>query len=187
MSAVFIFGCLGCQAQLTFFQPPTFAGAGAVFVGDLNGDGKTDLITSDGTVNLGNGDGTFRSPSMVAGLTGPIVAWADFNDDGNMDIPENRTGTLVVQLGKGDGTFQAGINTSVGATLSALTSTDLNGDGSPDVVGVAGSSLLVFVGKGDGTFSPGPALVNAERRPFDPAIAALYRIEGGATISTQSR
>ena len=155
VSTVFIVIPLSAQAQVTFFQPPTFAGAGTVFAGDLNGDGKADLITSDGTVNLGIGDGTFRSPSSVGGLSGPIVALADFNGDGKLDLLESRTGTLVVHLGNGDGTLQSGVATSIGATLTTVAVGDLNGDGKPDVVGVFGSSLLVYLGNGDGTFAAG--------------------------------
>ena len=49
------------QGQVSFFTPPTYAGSGAVFVADFNGDGKPDILASDGTLNLGNGDGTFRT------------------------------------------------------------------------------------------------------------------------------
>lgn len=45
-----MFGVLSfsVQAQVSFFQPPTYLGAGDVFVADFNGDGKPDILTSDG-------------------------------------------------------------------------------------------------------------------------------------------
>lgn len=54
------------QAQVSFFQPPTFTNCSPgnlfsnLFVADFNRDGKLDLLCSDGTLSLGNGDGTFK-------------------------------------------------------------------------------------------------------------------------------
>jgi hypothetical protein len=64
----------------------------AVVVGDVNGDGKADLVTSDVGSNafsvlLGNGDGTFAMPFSPAAGTDPISgAVADFNGDGLADL-----------------------------------------------------------------------------------------------------
>ena len=145
------------QAQVSFFEPPTYAGSGNVFVADFNGDGKPDILTSDGTMNLGNGDGTFALGTPVAGasLSMPVCAVADFNGDGKPDVLEQGTGTLLVLLGNGDGTFQAPIGTASGASLTLVAASDLNGDGKADVVGVFGSSLMVYISKGDGTFASG--------------------------------
>src|ERR1700747_3751116 len=87
---------LPVRAQVSFFQPPTYTGGGNVFVGDFNGDGKPDILTSDGTLNLGNGDGTF---TLGAAVSGAPLAVADFNGDGKPDILEQGTGTLLVLLG----------------------------------------------------------------------------------------
>jgi hypothetical protein len=140
------------QAQVSFFQPPTYAGTGATFVADFNGDGKLDILTSDGTMNLGNGDGTFKPGTAVSGGT---LAVADFNGDGKPDILQQGPGTLLVLLGNGDGTFQAPISTASGASLSVVAAGDLNGDGKADVVGVSDSALLVYVSNGNGTFAAG--------------------------------
>ena len=103
---MFGFVSLSAQAQVSFFQPPTYAGSGNVFVADFNGDGKTDILTSDGTMNLGNGDGTFKLGTPVSVSSGQVLAVADFNGDGKPDVLEQGTGTLLVLLGNGDGTFQ---------------------------------------------------------------------------------
>jgi hypothetical protein len=143
------------QAQVSFFQPPTFSGSGTVFVADFNGDGKPDLLTSDGTMSLGNGDGTFKSGTPVSVSTSPALAVADFNGDGKPDVLEQGTGTLLVMLGNGDGTFQAPISTASGANLLVVAAGDLNGDGKADVVGIYNNALFVYISKGDGTFAPG--------------------------------
>src|SRR5580704_12972431 len=107
------------QAQVSFFTPPTYAGSGSIFVADFNGDGKPDILASDGTLNLGNGDGTFHTGTAV---TGTPLAVADFNGDGKPDILAS-DGTL--NLGNGDGTFHTG--TAVTGTPLAVA--DFNGDG----------------------------------------------------------
>jgi hypothetical protein len=147
------------HAQVSFFQPPTYSspndGSVAInfsFVADFNNDGKLDLLTANGVLNLGNGDGTFRLGTPVP--TG-VLAVADFNGDGKPDILEQGTGTLLVLLGNGDGTFQAPVSTASNANLTVAGAVDLNADGKADVVGIFNGALMVYLSKGDGTFSAG--------------------------------
>jgi len=140
------------HAQVSFLQPPTYPGSRDLFVADFNGDGKPDLLSGDGTLAVGKGNGTFTAGASVSGTP---LAVADFNGDGKADVLEQTTGTLVVLLGKGDGTFQSPINTASGANLSVVATADLNGDGKADVVGAFNNALLVYIGKGDGTFATG--------------------------------
>jgi hypothetical protein len=143
---------VAAHSQVSFFQPSTYAGAGTLFVADFNGDGKLDLLSGDGTLDLGTGNGTFTPGTPISGAP---LAVADFNGDGRADILEQTTGTLVVLLGTGNGTFQAPVNTASGANLSVVAAADLNGDGKADVVGLFNNTLVVYISKGDATFAAG--------------------------------
>ena len=149
---VFLFYSSALRAQVSFYQPPYYAGWGNLFTADFNGDGKPDLLSSVGTMQLGNGDGTFVNGTNVNGTP---LAVADFNGDGKADILEQGNGTLLVLLGNGDGTFQAPISTASGADLISLTAIDLNGDGKADVVGIYNNEVVVYLSNGDGTFKAG--------------------------------
>ena len=121
-----------------------------MFVADFNGDGKPDILTSDGTMNLGNSYGTFTLGTPVSDTSSsmPVLVVADFNGDGKPGVLEQGRGTLLVLLGNGDGTFQAPISTASGASLSAIGAVDLNRDGKADIVGIFNTSLMVYIRHG---------------------------------------
>ncbi len=153
---------------VSFGQASSSAGGvpASLVAADLNGDGKLDLATLDGSqtgslaVLLGNGDGTFQPPVMysVGFLPFGLLA-ADFNGDGHLDIAltafSNDGSEMVsVMLGNGDGAFQTPIDTGLGSGLSVagMASGDFNGDGRSDVAVSEGLDVLVLLGNGDGTF-----------------------------------
>ncbi len=155
IAILFLLGAISAplaQPQVSFFTPPTYAGNGILFEADFNGDGKPDLLSSDGTLQLGSGNGIFTTGTPVPGTP---LAVADFNGDGKPDVLEQGTGTLLVLLGNGDGTFQRPISTNSGASLYAVVAGDLNGDGKADVLGLFNNNLVVYLSKGDGTFGAG--------------------------------
>ena len=133
-----------------------------IATGDLNGDGKADLVVANYSSNtisvfLGNGDGTFAPKVNYAAGTNPYgVALADLNGDGKLDVvvTDGGASNVSVLLGTGTGTFGSAVSYATGSSPFRVTVADLNGDGKPDLV-VANSNastVSVLLGKGDGTF-----------------------------------
>ena len=150
----------------------------ALAIGDLNGDGITDLTTANQSANnvsvlLGNGAGGYGSPSNITVGTGPVaVAIADLNADGKPDLvtANSGAGTVSVLLGNGAGGFAAATSVAVGAGAASIVNGDLNGDGKPDLA----------------TANNGANTVSALLRVC-PVIAPYALPVGGAKLSVASR
>jgi FG-GAP-like repeat/FG-GAP repeat len=144
----------------------------AIAIGDLNGDGKPDLVTANwadpdsptSTVSVfaNRGDGTFGPRQDFATASGAAsIAIADVNGDGASDVITSSgdsfgcayVETVSVLLNRGDGTFQPRSTYSVGS-CPYLAVGDVNGDGAPDIVTAEGedNAVSVLLGNGDGTF-----------------------------------
>uniref|UniRef100_Q02BD5 Conserved repeat domain n=1 Tax=Solibacter usitatus (strain Ellin6076) TaxID=234267 RepID=Q02BD5_SOLUE len=140
----------------------------SVTVGDLNRDGKTDLVIANFASNnvsvlLGSGDGTFQPPVNYAAGTSPQqVEISDFDSDGKPDLAViGLTGSMSILLGNGDGTFQSAMISNVGALLNGMTIGDFNGDGNADIAlaDTVSKAVSILLGNGDGTFQSGASLV----------------------------
>jgi Bacterial Ig-like domain (group 3)/FG-GAP-like repeat len=117
-------GTFASPTQLTVPYPPNIDNSVQGYqtgYGDLNGDGRQDIVlalcddngNSDAIIFLGNGDGTFESPTSFALPTPsnviiPIIPnfiIQDVNLDGKLDLV---FGSGRLALGNGDGTFTLG-------------------------------------------------------------------------------
>ncbi|CAF4014366.1 unnamed protein product, partial [Adineta steineri] len=120
----------------------------SVAVGDLNKDGRLDIVvTNSGTNNiivfLGNNISSFSNPmNYSTGLRSQpnAVAIVDFDDDGQLDIAVASYGanSMSVFLGYGNGSFmnQLIFPTGFGSHPTALATGDINKDKLIDIVAV---------------------------------------------------
>ena len=145
--------------------------------GDVNGDGRADLVTlhSNGTAYVYKGTtagGFAGAVSSFAGTMGDglfdgtghvALGTADVNGDGRADLVTAHTnGTVYTYKGAADatlgarvesfaGTFGTGIHDGVGHLPAGLG--DVTGDGRADLVTVhTNGNAYVYPGRSDGTF-----------------------------------
>ena len=168
----------------TFLQQPTITLTADTFgvdatdvdVGDFNRDTLPDLVValplngSRTAILLGNGDGTFRTPSIItepAQRNPQYQVVADFNRDGFEDIAITLgwgvEGHMEILAGNGDGTFRSPVlylvpstNTSTGG--GKIVTDDFNRDGKPDIaLSIIGASIsLVGLVNSTGAAPPPP-------------------------------
>ena len=153
--------------------------------GDLNGDGKIDLVTvnrsggnnNEGSISIGLSDGaghfTMQPNVSVPTAVNPIgVAFADFNKDGKTDLAVPSGFGFSILLGNGTGGFapRTHITTS---NSSSIRTADLNGDGNADLVMVSeevNGKTSVVLGNGMGGFTA-PVQFNLGHFPSDLTLA----------------
>lgn len=157
------------------FSTETYAGYQTLALGDMNGDGVNDVVTSSyGSVRrrLGNGDGTFGSVQSTtidfgAGINDQIndLALGDLDGDGDLDIffggreaafPPFDGGTGVI-LNDGSGNMGAAAITVTSESMTGAAIGDVNGDGRMDLVSAGysagGGFVNIALGNGSGSFA----------------------------------
>jgi hypothetical protein len=164
-----------------------------VYLVDVNGDGKLDIVTenADGTLSvlLNNGAGTYNAGTLVTGIAainphGVYLTFADFNGDGKMDIGVATAGNVTdvyVLLGNGNGTFGAPIATVTPYYPITLAAADFNKDGKADLLVTTTANgctnndrgYAFLKGNGDGTFTPGSINCLPYQSPENPIVADL--------------
>jgi len=192
-------GSFGRPKSIAVFSLPG-AQALQVIAADFNHDGKSDIayrtITDLNriTVQLGNGDGTFKTPTVIAsaGFTTVFSTFSigDFNNDGILDFAVEESPFIEVLLGNGNGTFTSKGSFSEGTAsnfpfVPSLLLVDFNGDGVLDVAAPDGfaESVSLLLGNGDGTLRPtqlfagalSDSAVAVNVAGFQPGIAMATR------------
>jgi hypothetical protein len=180
-SPTFAFSVFIGNGDGTFRQPQTFIPENtnlhfnnAFITADVNGDGMKDIVTAQGQIFLGKGDGVsytqfaqsaFQPVYTPISDIAPSIVAADFNHDGKMDLATDDGSAIRIYLGQGDGTFEAGPTYPTIANSGLLLATDLDGDGNIDLwTGYGGNGIYsgdgylpdvayALMGKGDGTFA----------------------------------
>ena len=142
----------------------------AIAAADINQDHKLDLVLACRPnfleIELGNGDGTFQSPTLIQTPGGPQdtmmdVLFSDLNGDGFPDLVFlNATGFGVVLNAQGTFSSPQFYALAAGVNFYLMAAGDFNGDGKQDLVfSNGGTAAATYVlGNGDGTFSAGQAL-----------------------------
>ena len=158
---------------VTQYQPTNSVGYPGmrvpIEVGDINGDGKQDLVltdTSNGTIYimLGDGTGNFSySVSIQTYQTGPTYL-VDLNGDHILDIVATDPigADFLVYLGQAGGSYPQFTRYSVGISAGSFLLLDLNGDGHLDMLfEYYPYQLGYFPGNSNGTFGAMVALGNS--------------------------
>lgn len=164
-----LLGAACCAAPIRALATPAFAGSGSVYAtgrepadlatGDLNGDGRMDLVAANSTSQSVSilltdaGDGFQSQVEVPANVRVDFVRLADTDRDGNLDILSAGGGGLFFIRGHGDGGFDTVRAAYTGIFATAFAAADVDGDGRLDaVVGDANAVVAVFWGRDDATF-----------------------------------
>jgi hypothetical protein len=153
------------------FQAPTSVAiaspgsTGAITAGDVNHDGKPDLVvasnvSSDGIyVLIGNGDGTFKPPvfySQGSNSGAMAVAIGQLIKGDNGDVVMGTGNGAYVYINNGDGTFKTPVLYGP-SWIDSIVITDINGDKKNDLVvsSYSSSAVWTMLGNGKGGFTAG--------------------------------
>jgi hypothetical protein len=180
--------------KAAYYSTGSTAQENGVFLADVNGDGKLDIITEniDGTISvlLNKGNGTYNAGKLIASIAGinqheNALAFGDFTGDGKTDIAVTTYGQLAyvyVLPGNGDGTFGAPVQTATPYYTYTLAAADINQDGKMDLLvtlqdgGCATynkGGYAFLKGNGNGKFTAGPENCTGGSSPTYPVVADL--------------
>jgi hypothetical protein len=170
----------------------------ALAVADFNQDTRPDLVVvnylSDSIgVLLGNGNGTFTSPTIYStgsGSTPLGVAVADVNRDNRIDIVvvNYQLVNIGVLLGYGNGAFAAQVTYTTGSAPYSVAIGDFNNDTQPDLVvaNAGGNSISILLGYGNGSFATQTIISTGSNSNSDFVAVADFNLDGRLDIAVSN-
>ncbi|BBA97389.1 putative secreted protein [Actinacidiphila reveromycinica] len=133
--------------------------------GDLNGDGKGDLIARNSSAlyfYAGDGNGLSMKGRVQVGGSGwsqfnTIVGAGDLTGDGKADILARSSAGLFLYAGTGSASAPFGAKKQIGGAgwsqyNKLIAPGDINGDGVADLLARSSNGLYFYAGTGTGTF-----------------------------------
>ena len=152
-------------------------GTNSVALGDLNGDGKLDVVAAHGafdddppaikrlrlvSVLYGRGDGRLGpSQEFEIGKPGDMggafsIAMGDVTGDDKLDVVTGNLDakSVSVLVNSGTGTLDPPVNYSLGREPWDVALDDLNGDGKLDIATGNPNTVSILLNAGDGTSAP---------------------------------
>ena len=125
---------------------------------------------------------TFVRHSEIATGSAPVsFAIGDFNGDGKADLAvvDQRSASVMIQLGVGNGYFVPLVNEGVGVGPVAVATGDFNGDGKLDLVVAnrVSNTVELLLGNGNGTFRSFTTL-----EAFGPTALAVGDFNGDGKL-----
>ena len=160
----------------------------AVALGDLDGDGHTDLVTVNGAdqangpvptrVWFGNGAGGFVDSGQALPGGGNVadLALGDLDGDGDLDLAlASRTAGAIILHNDGKGSFGlpgTAYKTTNARTTTAVALGDVDVDGDLDLVaGNAAEVNTVWLNDGQGAFADSGQRLGGFNLPFTASVA----------------
>lgn len=158
---------------------PGFADDIAIAAGDLDGDGRDDLVVTSGLpiLHVYLGKATYGiEPAGTLDIETPAVALdlGDVDADGFLDIAFSTSNKVFVALGKGTGGVSPPSPVGFINGGESLELADIEGDGSLDllVLSSMNAKIKCFLSAGNGQFYP-PVTSTMGKTPLDLAAADL--------------
>lgn len=159
-------------------------------LGDLNHDGKLDIVVSSADSNnlsvlLGNGNGTFQTPvNYPTGSNPVVVALGYLNSDNILDLAVTTyfNNQVSVRLGNGNGTFQNEVGYNSGPNPGQALINDFDGNGVADLaaVNITGNAITLLLN------NTNTIILNAGASPFS-AVTGDFNQDGRLDFAVANR